>query len=681
MDLLSLALAKKSSGGGGNAVQSGDVTTYLIEATVDNLTGDIELSRTPSEISEAVSADKLVLLKMNGALGLLISWDGDNSNATFYIQGNVIQFDINQDKSATIDSQSESMLLSAFVPEFDGHAVSAGDFVLVGNDVYECVTDHSAGAWNASNFVKRDTAVVINQIAARIRNIEQSIADSREMKTMTITCTANDSATVTGTVVIKETTQNVVWRTLPYSGQPLTLNVPVGLTYEIYMSSVMNDYFCTDTVRGVVSNTAVSVALSVISEASVVKAINITCTAANATVDGAVIRIVNTATNTVYQDITYHGQPVTVSVPNNFAYKVYVHQSINGYYCGTVVTGVATADVNISFTFVVLSAIATIPDLKAAMQDGQGKYIPIGTEVTMPHSVYGNMVFRVVDYEDEGDTITLEAKNAYIGEMAFDSPEALMAAPNGLAAGNYRFKNGNNYYYFTLTKAIPAGGQLRAITTAFDTYADPTDSTPLELGEVSTTALSEYTDLGTCGSGNLQVMDRVINGSSNYAESNLRQWLNSSALANAWYTPLTPVDRPPAYTGIDGFLAGIDQSILDCIDTAATRFHTTTNASPGSSYAANAAYTISEKFFMPSRVELYGGSNSANDVQFDLYVGSGNNDKKKNIGTSTTVATYWTREAYSNYQTYAVSISGYSINNVCRNAYSVAPACKISKSI
>ena len=65
-------------------------------------------------------------------------------------------------------------------------------------------------------------------------------------------------------------------------------------------------------------------------------------------------------------------------------------------------------------TKVLLSAIATIPDLKAAMQDGQGKYIQIGTEVTMPHSVYGNMVFRVVDYEDEGDTITLEAKNAQI---------------------------------------------------------------------------------------------------------------------------------------------------------------------------------------------------------------------------------------------------------------------------
>ena len=45
-------------------------------------------------------------------------------------------------------------------------------------------------------------------------------------------------------------------------------------------------------------------------------------------------------------------------------------------------------------------------------------------------------------------------------------------------------------------------------------------------------------------------------GENRWDQANLRQWLNSENVANAWYTAQNDTDEPPPYKNLDGFLYG-----------------------------------------------------------------------------------------------------------------------------
>ena len=81
----------------------------------------------------------------------------------------------------------------------------------------------------------------------------------------------------------------------------------------------------------------------------------------------------------------------------------------------------------------------------------------------------------------------------------------------------------------------------------------------------------------------------------------MRQWLNSSAAANAWWTPQNPWDRPPSNHGsIRGFLAGCSEdflSILEPVDVV-----TALNTVEG---FAETSETTQDKIFLPSLQEMY----------------------------------------------------------------------------
>ena len=55
----------------------------------------------------------------------------------------------------------------------------------------------------------------------------------------------------------------------------------------------------------------------------------------------------------------------------------------------------------------------------------------------------------------------------------------------------------------------------------------------------------------------------VVYGYNRWAQSALRQWLNSTAAAGAWWTAQNPWDRPPAqHSTVRGFLAGYDAEVI-----------------------------------------------------------------------------------------------------------------------
>lgn len=214
--------------------------------------------------------------------------------------------------------------------------------------------------------------------------------------------------------------------------------------------------------------------------------------------------------------------------------------------------------------------------------------------------------------------------------VQFDGNEAFYYCDEGLAAGTYNVTMGNNWgtnvvankvYQFTLTEAVPAGGQL-VFTTASSTtgalpdqapanwrvrsYASQTSTTHLEIVEVtegndgtSLGTLSSSTKFGTTGLNNMQ---RASYGYNRWSQSGIRQWLNSAAAVGEWWTPKNVYDRPPEQlTTMRGFMAGLDEGFLSVLQPV--RVTTALNTVSDSEIGASEITT--DLFSLPSLEQEY----------------------------------------------------------------------------
>ena len=334
-----------------------------------------------------------------------------------------------------------------------------------------------------------------------------------------------------------------------------------------------------------------------------------------------------------------------------------------------------------------MSHITSAGDIQQALDDNEDLTGLIGESITCQKSGT-TLTWDVVDYDKTEGVITLLLHNALETNMQFEPPQALAYFEYGLPTGDYKFKNGSTYYYFTLETAIPADGQLRATTTAFQTFQSQSTTEILEQGTVSTTEISGATDLGTCGAETgtypLNHMDRVNYGSNNTAESALFAWLNSDAAANVAMTPVTKFSRP-YIVNQPGFLNGLDADFLATI--AVTNWKCTTNstyecpASMGGITVRGQAYTITSKFCFASEKEIFGTFTNLDvgDSLFDLYDGATAADRIKYYGTGARY--WWLRTPYTGaHYVRIVGTSGTLYYVSANGSYGVVPACKIKKS-
>ena len=236
-----------------------------------------------------------------------------------------------------------------------------------------------------------------------------------------------------------------------------------------------------------------------------------------------------------------------------------------------------------------LTAVNTWEDIKNAVRLGLGeKLFPVGYEfTTLDADTTQNIIWvvRAHDHHTAANnklthTMTLETKNVYSlssgaqKAVQYDATEAFYYAEQELAAGTYNITIANQAWYtadngktfqFTLATAVPAGGQLVFAMTynatlegkSVKSYANKTTTTVLET--VTLTEGSEGTSLGTTNgsSPNVNHMHRAIFGSNNYAQSAVRQWLNSAAVAGSVWTPTNVFDRPASWaTSYNGFMHG-----------------------------------------------------------------------------------------------------------------------------
>ncbi len=230
-----------------------------------------------------------------------------------------------------------------------------------------------------------------------------------------------------------------------------------------------------------------------------------------------------------------------------------------------------------------------------------------------------------IDHDTPADSqfthsLTLQLHDCLSSQMQVDAPEALYYAENGLVSGTYNFTIQGSYtpiggtsktFQFTLTDDVPAGGQL-TFSWAYNTQAGSAKitsygadlTTVIESG-ISVTEGSSGTSLGTTdgNSTNLNFIEKARFGSNNYSESAIRQFLNSNNSAGSVWAPQTNFDRPPTWANnTAGFMSDLDSDFLAVVGTANKVTCLNTVADGGGSI------TTTDKFFLLSRSEVYGGN-------------------------------------------------------------------------
>lgn len=328
---------------------------------------------------------------------------------------------------------------------------------------------------------------------------------------------------------------------------------------------------------------------------------------------------------------------------------------------------------------------------------------PVGSQITVHHDIYGDVVFDVVAHDhhknpDNADahTMTLLMHDC-INDRMVDNIEALHYCENGLAAGTYHFTfpagydvnyGGGKIVQFTLSQPVPAGGVLmfpwawntQATATKISSYASRESPTAIE--SVATAEGSSGINLGPADgkSANMNHAQRARYGSGNYGESALRQWINSTLPANEWWHPQTIFDRPPNYANQPGFLAGFDGDFVNALGpvdlTTARNTVVEVGGTKGGSYATR------DKFFLSSMAEVGLGNNGsiAEGSVMEFYGGATNTDRIKYDIVAPTAARYWwLRSPYPLIcaNTRRVTSSGALDYSAARVGSAVAAACVI----
>ena len=211
----------------------------------------------------------------------------------------------------------------------------------------------------------------------------------------------------------------------------------------------------------------------------------------------------------------------------------------------------------------------------------------------------------------------LVANYAALYGIPFSARQAFAWFENGLAAGTYYLTitqavgeavPAGGAIHFTLTKDIPAGGQLAAPVMASDkalstwqfaSFASPADTVALETVPVASG--QSGTSLGTMSTSEERLnQTRAMYGSNRYRDSAIRQWLNSAAAAGSWWTPQHNFDRPPAEAATKpGFLSGFQDDFLAAVGAIKIDVATNTVCDGGDTD------TMYDAFFLPSLEELH----------------------------------------------------------------------------
>lgn len=344
--------------------------------------------------------------------------------------------------------------------------------------------------------------------------------------------------------------------------------------------------------------------------------------------------------------------------------------------------------------------ISTWAGIQKAVRAGVApSLIPVGTQLSVSHSVYGDMLYDVVAHDHfrsahdaNAHTMTLMC-STILPTVQFDAPEALYYADAILPAGTYNFILATAYgqwvvgtYQFTLSSDVPVGGQLcisgnsGTTLTSLNVVSYASQNTTAATESVAITSGSSGTSLGTLGV-ELNHPARMASGSNNYKESAIRQFLNSSAEAGSVWKSQTKFDRPPTWVSdTAGFMNGFGSDFIAVVgEVVVPCSANNTYESPDTTTPIGEKYTITDKFYLASQTEIFGtasGGVADDSVLLHYYDGSTNADRIKY--TDDTAKQWWLRSAVStSHGVRFVTSAGVLYTGSALDARGCAPICTI----
>ena len=320
-----------------------------------------------------------------------------------------------------------------------------------------------------------------------------------------------------------------------------------------------------------------------------------------------------------------------------------------------------------------------------------GDYIVITPSVTW-------RTFIVIGFDQETPadsnythSMTLQLETS-LGSFSFDTKEATWYIDEetfslGLLPMKYSFMVGSSSYCFTTTKHVPVGGQvvLNQSAMVVETYESAYDKQNIEL--VSVEVGSGGTELPAVNTNtddkNVNSLNRVNYGSDNWAESDVRVWINSDGSAGSWWEPKSVFDRVPTRaSSANGFLYCVDPSFISVIG----EVKKTTQRGFTDGYGlANST----ERFFLPSVAEVFGISQRPEDGmdgEAYTYYGAEYSDfSSPNDGADTNrikgSTNWWLRSASTDtvggYATRYVKTNGQIYRGSSYNGLAIHPVCAI----
>lgn len=219
------------------------------------------------------------------------------------------------------------------------------------------------------------------------------------------------------------------------------------------------------------------------------------------------------------------------------------------------------------------------------------KFSNIWKDTNDSNKEYDNPL-RINHFEDgleleDGTTVNgmwLQTVYVHLKGVQSSHQQAFYVSNEGMTAGTYcigfdytwgdkGYVTKGDYWNFTLTKDVPAGGKLAGFYRAPDqpqtnwrVYVYSADGKTV-LETVSTINKGqEGTLLGVMtayGDENLNGIQQMAYGDNQYATSAIRQYLNSDKPKGEWWTAQTKWDIvPDQLSQIDGYLCGMDPELL-----------------------------------------------------------------------------------------------------------------------
>lgn len=316
------------------------------------------------------------------------------------------------------------------------------------------------------------------------------------------------------------------------------------------------------------------------------------------------------ATGRLVETAAYNGSPVTFMVPRNMEYFISITSTLAHHFQPNTLQGTASASASLTITYQdsgnitdyaglvafknVVDADSSISDKVAYLESALlGKEIADAFTATNG-TVYDNPM-RVIGanyYKGEDDqqhlALLMQRKWASYNDVVFDAAEGVECD----SATETTAQSGVWYYGLALGQTSKTAANL----TLLDSLAVG-DKLPY----------SDYAKIYKCA-----IKDTTKNilqyGYNNWRDSAYRQYLNSSAAVNAWWSATHVGDvAPSTLTSVRGYMAGCSAALL----AAAKKVKVSTwpNYITDSANSVSTVYETLDTFFLPSVSEMYGSSN------------------------------------------------------------------------